>query len=433
MKLTIFQAGKGDCLLLSASDGTNVLVDGGMHDAYKAHVAPALGAMHSSRRKIDLLYVSHIDEDHISGILELFKDELAWRIVDYQRRNGNRDVRPPDRPRPPKVGHIWHNAFHEQADANAGEVEELLAAEAPALEASARRDLRKQAPFHRELAASIRQGIELSQRINSEHLKIKLNHHFDGKLALVRDDQRPIQMRGFTLTVIGPFREDLDVLRKKWNQWVKANKRKIEDLKRELRRESQGLATTEIESLHEPLRAAAEGLGKRSDVTPPNLASLMLLAEADGRTVLLTGDGHATDIVKGLRQAGRLDAQGRMHFDVMKVQHHGAKANITSAFAREITADCYVFCGDGEHGNPEPDVVREIIDARLGTQSSPAEGPARPIKLLFNSSAESSPERFQEHMRELERMVARRAERSNGRLKFSFASGSSFDLKLRPR
>ena len=77
--------------------------------------------------------------------------------------------------------------------------------------------------------------------------------------------------------------------------------------------------------------------------------------------------------------------------------------------------------------------MREIIDARLGTQSSPAEGPARPIKLLFNSSAESSPERFQEHMRELERMVARRAERSNGRLKFSFASGSSFDLKLRPR
>ena len=183
-------------------------------------------------------------------------------------------------------------------------------------------------------------GSSSLERINSEHLKIKLNHHFDGKLALVRDDQRPIQMRGFTLTVIGPFREDLDVLRKKWNQWVKANKRKIEDLKRELRRESQGLATTEIESLHEPLRAAAEGLGKRSDVTPPNLASLMLLAEADGRTVLLTGDGHATDIVKGLRQAGRLDAQGRMHFDVMKVQHHGAKANITSAFAREITADC---------------------------------------------------------------------------------------------
>jgi beta-lactamase superfamily II metal-dependent hydrolase len=433
MKLTVFQAGKGDSLLLRAEDGTTILADGGMYDAYKEHVAPALGAIHASGGELDLLYVSHIDQDHISGVLELFKDELNWRVVAYQRRNGNDDAPSPDRPRPPKVKHLWHNAFHEQVPDNAGEIEDLLAAQAPVLEASARASLRKEAPVYRELATSISEGIELSRRAGIEQLRIPLNKHFEGRLALVREDQRPIRVGGFKLTVIGPFREDLEVLRTKWNEWLTKHRRQHEDLKRRMRRESERLPTTELELLHEPLRAAAGGLGDRSDVTPPNLASLMLLAEADGRTVLLTGDGHAREIVRGLKEAGRLDAQGRIHVDVLKVQHHGAVANLTPAFAREVTADAYVFCGDGEHGNPEPRVVREIIDARLGSNGTPAAGPRRQFKLLFNSSSQSSPDRYQEHMRDLEKEVAKRVGESGGRLKFSFATGSSFNLTLSPR
>ena len=47
MDLTIFHAGKGDCLLLRAN-GTNILVDGGMRNAYREHVASALGALRSN-------------------------------------------------------------------------------------------------------------------------------------------------------------------------------------------------------------------------------------------------------------------------------------------------------------------------------------------------------------------------------------------------
>jgi hypothetical protein len=433
VKLTVFQAGKGDCLLLRAGDGTNILIDGGMYDAYKEHVAPTLGALHASGGELDLLYVSHIDQDHISGVLVLFKDELDWRVVEYQRRNGNDHVSSPERPRPPKVNHLWHNAFHEQVSANAGEIEELLAAEAPVLEASESASLRKEAPVYRELATSISEGIELSNRAGREQLRIPLNEQFDGRLALVRDDQRPIRVGGFKLTVIGPFSEDLDVLRTDWNKWLTKRRRQHEDLKRRMRRERERLPTTELDSLLAPLCAAAEELGSRSDVTPPNLASLMLLAEADGRTVLLTGDGHAREITRGLKEAGRLDAQGRIHVDVLKVQHHGAVANITPAFAREVTADAYVFCGDGEHGNPEPRVVREIIDARLGSNGAPAAGPRRRFKLLFNSSFQSSPARYQEHMRDLEKEVAKRAADSGGRLKFSFETRASFNLTLSPR
>jgi hypothetical protein len=433
MKLTVFQAGKGDSLLLQAADGTSMLVDGGVSDAYKEHVAPALGALRSSGTKLDLVYVSHIDDDHIAGVLELFKDELNWRVVDFQRRDGNDHAPDPDRPRPPEVKNIWHNAFHELVPDNAGEIEELLAAQAPVLELSTRAGLRELAPVYRDLTTSIPQGIELSQRVGPKQLRIPVNRQFGGKLALVREDQRPIRLGGLKLTVIGPFSEDLDVLRKDWNAWLKKNRPALKALDRRMRRESERLPATDLELLHEPLRAAAEQLGNRKDVTPPNLASLMLLAEADGRTVLLTGDGHADDIVKGLEQSGRLDAQGRMHVDVLKIQHHGATANMTAAFPRAITANAYVFCGDGEHGNPEPRVVSEILDARLGTGGASGAGPRRRFKLLFNTSSQSSPERFQDRMRELERDVAKRAARSDGRFTFSFATGPSFDLKLAPR
>jgi Metallo-beta-lactamase superfamily len=433
MDVTIFQAGKGDCLLLRAG-GTNILVDGGMREAYKEHIAAALGALRSEGEELDLLYVSHIDQDHISGVLQLMDDELAWRVFRLQRRRpGAGRAKEPSGPRPPKVRRLWHNAFQDQVRANEGEIEELLAVNAMVIEASDRSDLRIEAALQRELATSVPEGIELSARASDEQLGIPVNRQFRGRLALVRENQRPIRVGAFKLTVIGPFAEDLDVLRKKWNKWLEKHRPQLEDLRRRLREDARRLTTSELEAVPQPLLEAASKLGDRRDVTPPNLASLMLLAEADGRTVLLTGDGHATDIAKGLRQAGRLDAQGRMHVDVLKVQHHGAKANITPAFARNITADTYVFCGDGEHDNPEPEVVRLIIDARLGTRETPAAGPRRRFKLLFNSSARSSPERFQVHMQRLEDEVAKRARAGDGRLKFSFENGSSSSFSLSQR
>ena len=40
--------------------------------------------------------------------------------------------------------------------------------------------------------------------------------------------------------------------------------------------------------------------GDRAKVTPPNLASIMIYVEDGNATLLLTGDGHANDAMKGL-------------------------------------------------------------------------------------------------------------------------------------
>ena len=94
MKLTVFQADKGDCLLLTGADETRVLIDGGLAGSYSKHVAARLGEIREAGGHLDVVYVSHIDDDHISGGLQLLEDEVAWRVHESQLRAGNRHQLP---------------------------------------------------------------------------------------------------------------------------------------------------------------------------------------------------------------------------------------------------------------------------------------------------------------------------------------------------
>ena len=432
MKIRVFQAGKGDCLLLTGNDGTRILADGGMRADYRTHVAPVLARIRERGGALDLVYVSHIDRDHISGVLQLMDDLVAWRVFDYQRESGNQDYPEPESPRPPEVRELWHNAFHELVTANRRAVERAIAASANALITAGDSAVRAVALEQRELATSISEGIELSRRVGPEQLGIPLNRHFEGKLALVRKAATPIQLGAFTLTVIGPFARDLRHLRDEWNTWLRSNAEQLERLRERMERDVRRLATNDFNRLRRAVALGAGDLGDRTKVTTPNLASLMLLVEEDGRSVLLTGDGHSEDVLAGLEEAGRLDAEGKLHVDVLKVQHHGSEHNLTPEFAKLITANRYLFCANGEHANPDPRIVQAIIESRLGSQSVRSASPSANgrFTLQFNSSVDVTQDEEQAHMKAIEEQVAAAAAASSGRMRFTFLNRSSFDINL---
>lgn len=432
MKLKVFQSDQGDCLLLSGEDGTRILADGGMRSSYREHVAAALARLQRAGEELDLLYVSHIDRDHISGILQLLDDLVEWRVCDYQRRSGNQDFPEPDRPRPPKVARLWHNAFHDQVPKNTGEIERMLAASASVLEAGSGGSELREAGHQRGLAASIPEGLELSRRASPQQLDIPVNKEFGGKLILVRENSRPVRLGSIKLTVIGPFQRQLNDLRVDWNRWLTEHGKALAELQRRMRSDAERLATGAVEDFRSGLALRAGELGDMSKVTVPNLASLMLLAEEGDRSVLLTGDGHATHILDGLEAAGRLNGTG-VHLNILKVQHHGSEHNIDSEFCKRVTADHYLFCGNGAHENPDLGAVEAIIDSRLGPQgrrSTNAEAERR-FKLWFNSSAEATREdKNKPHMQALEKLVAARAKRGKGRLQFAFLANHAMEIPL---
>jgi beta-lactamase superfamily II metal-dependent hydrolase len=448
MKLRVFQSGKGDCMLLTGADGRNVLIDGGMRDAYSEHVAPALGELRDNNETIDVVDVSHIDQDHISGVLQMMDDEVAWRIHEFQLANDNPGHKEPAAARPPKVKAIWHNAFHQQINKNTKDIEDMLAASAAILSGSENVAVRELAAEQRELVTSVAEAIQLTMRVSPEQLGIKVNGPADGKLMLVRSDTTAaIKVGGLRFRIIGPFRSDLVALRKLWNQWLKENQARLKKLRATAKNEESKFSAKEIddiilpkieqaESLSELLSpdafATAIKLGQRQKVTTQNLASLMFFVEETGKTLLLTGDGHHEEILRGLEHLNKLTGNQGLHVNVLKVQHHGSEHNLDREFCRKITADNYLFCGNGEHENPDLEVIQAIADSRLGnsTQRSPNPEVGNPFKFWINCHSSVTKEPAVHHMKEVEKRVAKIANKSQGQMSFFFLKGSSFDLQI---
>ncbi len=463
MKLIVFQSDKGDCLLVEGKDKSRVLVDGGMPETYTKHVAPYLDKLRKKKAPLDAVYVSHIDEDHISGILQMMDDAVAWEIYKYQTTvAGNPNAKKPESLKPPTVKSVWHNAFHEQVNDNTGEIEDMLAATVAILAGGSERKFIRMASFHQSIATSIRQAINLSRRLGDNQLDIKLNPQANGQLMMYRkpSDGTPpndFSIGGMNWFIIGPTAADLKDLRAEWNKWLKKNKETIERIEDRARRTERDLGNslaTEISEivgiadaqskllaynlLSELATDSKKILGRRQKVTVPNLASLMFYVEekdANGKTktLLLTGDGHHLDILKGLELQGKLKKGEALYVDVLKVQHHGSEHNLDAEFCKRVIAKNYVFCGNGAHENPDLDVVEAVIDSRLSAKDQGAHPQVNDDFTLWFNSSSANPDTEPEntaHMKKVEDLVKAREAASGGKLKSVFLEKSYFEVPV---
>lgn len=338
--LEALQAGKGDALLLHWGDPDEpllIVIDGGPGGIYEGSLRPRLEELRQARGladgslPVEILMVSHIDDDHINGVLD-----LAAEL---------RDQAEADEPLLVDVVTLWHNAFD---DLLGNDADELTAA----LAASIRDGSVAASSFGTAatgddvgvVIASVNQGRQL--RKDAAALGWNVNAPF-GQLiqtAPAGEDAPTVDMGGMTLTVLGPSRERLQELQKKWDKELP----KL--LEKELAADAAGLA-----------EAAARAL----DESVHNLASLMVLATSDdGRTMLLTGDGRGDHLLEGLERAGLMDADGHIHVDLFKLPHHGSDRNVSTELFRRVTADHYVLSGDGTHHNPEVATLEMISKAR---------------------------------------------------------------------
>ena len=79
-----------------------------------------------------------------------------------------------------------------------------------------------------------------------------------------------------------------------------------------------------------------------------------MLAECEGKRMLLTGDARDDHILAGLDEAG-IAKDGKTHVDILKLPHHGSIRNMRPEFFERVTADHYVISANGRDGNPETD------------------------------------------------------------------------------
>lgn len=444
MNIKVFQSGKGDCILIT-SNNKNVLVDGGVSDAYTTYVSEELSKLKKAKIAIDLACVSHIDDDHIGGFLKMIEDLVDWRVFDFQKKNGNNKVKEPTSFRPPEIKEIWHNAFHDVVSDNKGEIENMLAASANILSASTNPILQQMG----EIAFSTGQAIQLSRRLKPEQLNIPLNAFFGNKLAMYRDNTATKTLGKLKINIIAPFEIDLKNLRTEWNDWLKDNKTQLTKIKDKVDKDRDSLGTSATPEIAyysalaeewEPalmlqlsgLETAEKKLGVRTKVTTPNLASIMFLVEEGKKTLLMTGDGHWEDILKGLKKINKIDDVKGLHLDVLKVQHHGSEHNISEEFCNKVTATNYIFCGNGEHENPDLDALKAIIDSRTAAKPAITGKATDQYFFWFNSSSKAdSNAKAQAHMKKLEDLMKKsKAKFSNLNFKFLTSTKPFFELAI---
>jgi hypothetical protein len=341
--LDVRRARKGDCLLLHFGphdDPGLVMIDGGPSKVYVPQLRPRLVQIRDERVKrnlpgvtgdgslnVDVAMVSHVDDDHIKGMLdltgEMLEDKHKARLV--------------------QVTSFWHNSFedllgkeHTQAVAQFGAAS--LSGELPpdALENVTDDEERERIVASHQVLASIDQGQKLRGRTNA--LGWPLNPEFDSKLAIAGEDAFTVADHGLTFRVIGPMQPEIDALREMHDKWV--------------------------EEQEKTGRKGGAALAAYADKSVPNLSSIVVLAELGGNRILLTGDARGDKILQGLEFSKVIAPNEKLHVDILKVPHHGSSRNVDIDFFKRITADHYVFSGNGEHGNPERETMEMLFEAR---------------------------------------------------------------------
>jgi beta-lactamase superfamily II metal-dependent hydrolase len=348
MRFEFLPAFKGDCFLIHAGtkkDPVLILVDGGPRLTYKEHLRPRLVELRDERGLedgdplvIDLVMVSHVDDDHINGIIDLFEE---MREAAMAGRSPLFEVR-----------ELWHNSFDEivRNGEVRGRTSQFGAASvAAAIDADDEEEGDEETdPALRHDAALILQSVEQGHKLRelalSDELRIVVNGDSGGLMMTRKGKQTVHEIGGIRFTLVGPREEELEALEKKHDEWLR-------------RRQEQGRPIT-----------PGSLLQSLSDESVANLSSIVLLAERDGKTALLTGDARSDFVLKGLEEIGLVDPGGNFEVGLLKMPHHGSDRNVDEEFLRRVTAPAYLFTGNGEHGNPERATFQMLLDARLDAE-----------------------------------------------------------------
>ncbi len=75
IRFEFLRAGKGDCILVSTDEGTNILIDGGVTKTYVLKLKAKIEEMENKNLFLDLVILTHYDDDHIAGLLKLLDNE----------------------------------------------------------------------------------------------------------------------------------------------------------------------------------------------------------------------------------------------------------------------------------------------------------------------------------------------------------------------
>ena len=306
-ELHLFPARDGDALILtwgSADEPHRMMVDCGRESGWP-QIRKEFEEVSGEKAVFDLLVVTHIDADHIAGVLKMLSDPK----------------------RPIRFREIWFNAYHHLVE---GEWETF--------------------------------GPEQGDRLSDILVDAgeRWNTSFGGAAVMVANDGGlpVIDTGGLRLTLLSPTRRKLVDLEREWKKWLDSEGLGRTKPPRE-RSDTARLVPEGYEAFGgTPDVAALAEVPDREDTSAANGSSIAFAAEYDGKRVLLAGDAHPSVLVEALE---RLPVAER-RFDLVKLSHHGSKNNFGRRLFDLLDCDRYAVSTDGSrHGHPDHEMVAKLV------------------------------------------------------------------------
>ncbi|MCW2602263.1 MAG: hypothetical protein JWN61_398 [Pseudonocardiales bacterium] len=307
-------AREGDCLLLTwgtLADAHRMLTDGGRLASYHYlnERIKALGA----KPVLDYLVVTHIDGDHIEGIVRLLQDRKALKLV---------------------LGDVWFNGWPQIQT-----LDLLGAAQGEMVGALLQRD------------------------------KQPWNKAFGGK-AIGIPTTGPLPVvdlgGGAIATILGPGRTQLEVLRRNWTSVLKKAHMEPGD-------QTAALAALAKRKSLAGLEAAGDILGEltAADSSEANGSSISMLVEFDGKSILLTGDSFGPVVERGIRRLLKQRKQTVLSVDVVKLPHHGSAGNVSESLLSVLDSGRFVISTNGDkYAHPDKTAIERVLARPLRSKGT---------------------------------------------------------------
>ena len=304
--------GRGDCLWIEYGERAKphiILIDGGIPGTEKT-LAARLKALPPDRRHIDLVVVTHIDIDHIGGVLGLLRDPVDGLTI----------------------GDFWFNAWKHLPVDDPGEL-------------------------------GAKQGEELSFLL--ERRKLPWNKAFAGEAAVItKDDELPVIALpgGMSITLLSPRPKRLFNLRKAWKKEIEnagliPGEAGAELHGQDERDDDDGGLLGEALDIEDLAVSAFKG-----DTSEANGSSLALLAEHDGHRCLLAGDAFADEVLRSVKLLAGAAGEDLFAIDALKLSHHGGRKNTSAALVQALACRDYLFSTNGTiYKHPQVETVARVV------------------------------------------------------------------------
>lgn len=313
MKIKFLKAFNGDSIHLRFDDDKgkkrNILIDGGTKATYKKDKGPKgkpvygelktlIDKIRKDEEFIDLLIITHIDEDHIGGILK-------WFTTDKKAHELAKEV--------------WFNS--------GGLIAEWL-------ELEENLDLQNNITLGNTTNTSTKQGIDFGKHIKEKEIW--------GRKLILQGEK--ITKFGLDFRFLSPRKTELEKLLKEW-------KKKDPDTKTSSKKNDYSV------SLNDHINNDK----KEKDDSIPNGSSIAFILTYNNKNLLFTGDAYSHVILSGLNHFGYTE-DIPLEVELMKLPHHGSKKNLFDPLLSCIKTDNYAVTSNGSgHQHPDKQALARVI------------------------------------------------------------------------